>query len=261
MIKVQYAGRLGNNMFQYCFGRILAEKLEYELIANPIMGFDETNQKVNGKRVEGYPPKLGFHEVDIDNLLSLDPPQPIFLDGFYQRYEYYKGHKEKIKKWLQIDNHDVGQTDEDIIIHLRLGDDITSFDADNPYIIPFSFYEKALESTSYNKLYMCSEPETINSKYIKQFDKYDPIILNGDTLSDFRSLKSFKKIIISQSTFSWWAAFLSDATEIFFPLPNEGESRLVNEWSDARPDIDLVVSDESRYKYIKQIEDDWILNE
>ena len=78
MIKVQYGGRLGNNMFQYCFGRILAEKLGYELIASPIMGFDETNQKVNGKRVEGYPPKLGCHEVDIDNLLSLDPPHQFF---------------------------------------------------------------------------------------------------------------------------------------------------------------------------------------
>ena len=259
MIKVQYGGRLGNNMFQYCFGRILAEKLGYELIASPIMGFDETNQKVNGKRVEGYPPKLGFHEVDIDNLLSLDPPQPIFLDGFYQRYEYYKGHKEKIKKWLQIDNYDVGQSDKDIIIHMRLGDNVTTLDPENPFIMPFAYYEKALQNTTYDRLFICSDPETIDSKYIKQFEKYNPIILKGVTLTDFRSLKSFKKIIISQSTFSWWAAFLSDADEVFFPLPEKGTARLINEWSDGRPDIDLVVSDEERYKYIKQIGDDWIL--
>ena len=97
------------------------------------------------------------------------------------------------------------------------------------------------------------------TQHIKQFEKYNPIILKGDTLTDFRSLKSFKKIIISQSTFSWWAAFLSDADEVFFPLPEKGTARLINEWSDGRPDIDLVVSDEERYKYIKQIGDDWIL--
>ena len=258
MIHAQYAGRLGNNMFQYCFGRILAEELGYELIANPIMGFDETGKKVNGKRVEGHPPSLGFHEVDVDNLLSLDPPQPIFLDGFYQRYEYYKDHKEKIKKWLQIDNHDVGQSDKDIIIHMRLGDNVTTLDPENPFIMPFAYYEKALQNTTYDRLFICSDPETIDSKYIKQFEKYNPIILKGDTLTDFRSLKSFKKIIISQSTFSWWAAFLSDADEVFFPLPEKGTARLINEWSDGRPDIDLVVSDEPRYKYIKQTQNGWV---
>tara|TARA_R110002051_G_scaffold325548_3_gene428806 strand:+ start:4288 stop:5064 length:777 start_codon:yes stop_codon:yes gene_type:complete len=258
MIYTQYGGRLGNNMFQYCFGRILAEELGYDLIAPPIFGFAGTEEKVLGSRVEGEPERVGGHQVDIKHILALEPPKPILLDGFYQRYEYYKPHKDKIKEWLRIDNHNVGQDDEDIIIHLRLGDDITTFDADNPYIMPFSFYEKALENTTYNRVYICSEPETINSKYIKQFDKYDPIILNGDTLSDFRSLKSFKKIIISQSTFSWWAAFLSDATEIFFPLPAKGNARFVNEWSDGRSDIDLVVSDEPRYKYIKQNENGWL---
>ena len=52
---------------------------------------------------------------------------------------------------------------------------------------------------------------------------------------------------------------LLDADEVFFPLPEKGTARLINEWSDGRPDIDLVVSDEERYKYIKQIGDDWIL--
>ena len=179
--------------------------------------------------------------------------------GWVERYEYYKGHKEKIKKWLQIDNYDVGQSDKDIIIHMRLGDNVTTLDPENPFIMPFAYYEKALQNTTYDRLFICSDPETIDSKYIKQFEKYNPIILKGDTLTDFRSLKSFKKIIISQSTFSWWAAFLSDADEVFFPLPEKGTARLINEWSDGRPDIDLVVSDEERYKYIKQIGDDWIL--
>lgn len=34
MISVNCAGRLGNNIFQYCFGRILAEELGYTMNKN-----------------------------------------------------------------------------------------------------------------------------------------------------------------------------------------------------------------------------------
>ena len=42
MIDVKYNGGLGNNLFQYCFGRILAERLGYALAAPPIPGFAGT---------------------------------------------------------------------------------------------------------------------------------------------------------------------------------------------------------------------------
>ncbi len=38
MIEVRYKGRLGNNLFQYCFGRILAESLGFTLKAEYIEG-------------------------------------------------------------------------------------------------------------------------------------------------------------------------------------------------------------------------------
>ena len=42
MIHVEYGGRLGNNLFQYCFGRILATELGYKLEAPRINGFQGT---------------------------------------------------------------------------------------------------------------------------------------------------------------------------------------------------------------------------
>jgi hypothetical protein len=62
---------------------------------------------------------------------------------------------------------------------------------------------------------------------------------------------------MSQSTFSWWAAFLSQANEIVTPVPQIGKSRLINEWSLGRPDIALFVDDEERYRYIKQYDQDF----
>jgi hypothetical protein len=48
MIEVRYKGRLGNNMFQYCLGRILAEGLGFALKADPIPAFPSTAQYVDG---------------------------------------------------------------------------------------------------------------------------------------------------------------------------------------------------------------------
>ena len=59
MIEVKYLGTLGNNMFQYALGRILAEEMGYEFSAEPIYGenfllregegFKNTIEKVEGK--------------------------------------------------------------------------------------------------------------------------------------------------------------------------------------------------------------------
>ena len=66
-------------------------------------------------------------------------------------------------------------------------------------------------------------------------------------INDFKIMGSFNKVIMSQSTFSWWAAWLSDATEIFTPVPQPGNNKLINEWSIGRPDIATFVDDEPRY--------------
>jgi hypothetical protein len=48
MIEVRYKARLGNRMFQYCLGRILAEQLDFRLVAEPLSGFPNTRQKIEG---------------------------------------------------------------------------------------------------------------------------------------------------------------------------------------------------------------------
>ena len=49
MIKVTYLGRTGNNLFQYCFGRILAEKTGMKMESEVLEGFPNTKKKVAGK--------------------------------------------------------------------------------------------------------------------------------------------------------------------------------------------------------------------
>jgi len=72
-----------------------------------------------------------------------------------------------------------------------------------------------------------------------------PTYLSG-ALDNLVFIKKFKKIIVSNSSFAWWAAFLSHADEIIYPRPANGMWSLNDSVS---KNIDLEV-DEERYKYL-----------
>ena len=142
-----------------------------------------------------------------------------------------------------------------------MGDCITGDLAKDPYVMPHAYFNKALELMDFDKLFVCSDPETLNhplfEKYMENFSQYNPILLQGDKIQDFRAIKSFNKIVMSQSTFSWWGAFLSNASEIFVPVPEPGPH--TNEWSLESRNVAVFVDDEDRYNYIKQYGNEWKL--
>src|SRR5690606_20691724 len=80
-------------------------------------------------------------------------------------------------------------------------------------VISSEWYLKILEKESFNKLYIVGVAP--DEPYLKAFEKYDPIIVTSDPWNDFHFIKSFDKIICSNSTYCWWAAFLSEATTIY----------------------------------------------
>ena len=268
MINVNYVGRLGNNMFQYSLGRILAESMGMRLNSAPIPEFSKTFERVNPHQIEHYDPivfndhvlRINNQPVSVQDIVNLKD-KTVYLDGWFQRYEYYKPYKEKIREWFQIEDIDVGQTNQDAIIHLRMGDCITGDLAKDPYVMPHGYFNKALELIDFDNLFICSDPETLNhplfKNYMENFSQYCPTLLYGDKMQDFRAIKSFDKIVMSQSTFSWWGAFLSDASQIFVPVPEPGPH--TNEWSLESRNVAVFVDDEERYSYLKQYGDEWKL--
>jgi len=240
MIEVIYCDRLGNQLFQYCFARILAEKLGYRLKNEPIKGFPGTEIAVKGEDYSDYPIQvLNGQKVNMEEEVEDRSKRRIILEwGFSQRYEYYRKHKDVIREeWLKpsgMMNGTVGKND--IVIHVRGGDFVKGGHA-----LPFSYYRKALSMANYEKVYICTDNP--KNDLIQLFSEYNPIIRCSESImDDFLFMMSFNKIIQSSSTFSWWASFLSKASEIYAPLPKKGD------WS--HRDINLRVDDEQRYNYI-----------
>ena len=83
-----------------------------------------------------------------------------------------------------------------------------------------------------------------NSEYIKELSK----ILNCQVRSnsewqDFVELASYKTIIMSQSSYSWWSAWLSDAHRVYYPYTSKRYWQHRNDGDD----INFVVTDENRF--------------
>jgi hypothetical protein len=125
MIQVIYSGRLGNQLFQYCFGRILAEELGYKLVAEPIEGFPGTFESVSGLEFPDESPIIfsGGDRPDLDELLRNPPHRRIIANAYFQLYTYYVRYLDRIRHWLRHEEYDRSafQSNADtLVVHIRL---------------------------------------------------------------------------------------------------------------------------------------------
>lgn len=243
MVEVKYIGGLGNRLFQYCLGRIIAERLGFKLKAAAIPGFPGTHELIEGEDFSDGPiQELRGQVVDFPAILAERSARRIVLHGYFQRYEYYQPFKEAIRKrWLVPDGLPVAKRPAgEMVLNIRRGDYIQL-----GWATPFEFYREVLESAGCERLFIVTDEP--GDPFFRRFKKYRPEVFHRSPLEDFSMLLSFDRMVISESTFSWWAAFLSQASEIIVP----GSKRSL--WSgnvkhlDVDMRINLEVSDEPRF--------------
>jgi hypothetical protein len=149
----------------------------------------------------------------------------------YNKFEFFKIHPD-----LGLPNYYVhvpfnGIKDNDLLISLRLEDYTSNENLDR--FLGYDYFKIILESKKWDNVYILTNPGSIghNSQYdyIKPFYGYDPILVrcyNPVMSMGFGSM--FKNIAISQSTYSWWLSFLSNAENIFYPIPKIGPFSFVD---------------------------------
>ena len=216
MIHVKYRDRLGNKLFQYCLGRIIAESIGFELVADPISGFVGTSENVSGQRHQAPEMVLQGHRLDLKKILADVSPRKVVLRGWFQRYQdYYADHERKIKHWLRLPKmkNILGISKDDVIIHIRLGDYYHRYKR----ALTYDYYDGILSNMSFERMFICTD-EPSNMKYLEYFNKYKPTYIGLGEIDTIRLFSLFDKIIMSMSTFSWWGAFLSNASKIYFPI-------------------------------------------
>ena len=212
MIRIGYVGEFGNNLFTYTYSRIMSEKNDIELVSNlPKKGYISNTEHKKGKIYNTYP--IIVDDRDNPNFKTPDftEKKTYHICGFFQDIKYYQ-EREYIKTFFNIP--EIETNEKDLVMHIRLND-YKNFGELGTVLSP-SYYLNAIEKVSYNKLYIVTD-EPSNKEYLNNFKHLSPIIISEESEHDFLFMMRFKKIIIANSSFSWWAAFLGKASEVYSP--------------------------------------------
>lgn len=200
-VEVAYKGRFGNRAFQYACARLFARERGLQLVGEfPDQHILPVSETERGDVVETPRIPIG----DDDDIWSLPKLKAFYrFDGFFQKpHWYFMRRKELEEIFLPRRIGEVNR--KDIIANIRLGD----YRIHNIVIHP-KWYVEILEKESFGRLtIVIDEPDR---EYLRHFDRWNPSVVTGNPASDWDLLRSYEKLIASNSTYCWWAMFFGAA--------------------------------------------------
>ena len=151
----------------------------------------------------------------------------MFLDGYFnQKWTYYtlkKAFSQLKLRQIELNKKYLPICRNDVVIHVRGGDFLK---ISNLNICKIDYYKKSIEyalSKGYITFKIISEDKKYGKEILKElkncFIDLKISMLNSESIkNDFNIIRSSKFAILSNSTFSWWASFLS-TSKIEFIVP------------------------------------------
>lgn len=248
MVSVKIQGRLANQLFQYAFIYSTAKRLNtsfyidksvekfilptyFNLKKGPFYLFDLYLFSIQDrKHIFSHHLKKTFYKT-VKNIFGLQtitisnsnsPVEELkkvknhtIYDGFFQSELYFKEIKNEIKKKFSIkDKYKnlfveaskcIPNNKTNIVIHIRKGDYV-NLGLD----LPLSYYHTAIKSLEVANpffIFISDQTQNIMDEFEYIQDKY---ISKNDEIIDFQFLLNADICILSNSTFSWWGAYLNE---------------------------------------------------
>jgi hypothetical protein len=250
-------GRYGNQLFPYFLGRIISEHLKFKLfgpykndgefclhdieITYNQPGFNFYDKPVVQYGVQGNS-ETEHPDFNLDDILNDKSPRQIVLDGYLQRKKWFLPYKDTIVKWFNPIKYDVSK--DDVAVHVRLGDLLLP--NMRSVLTPLEYYIESIENIKFSKVTICTDSPD-DREFIEPLCKrFNATLFKGNEKESISFLSSHNNLILSQGTFSFWAAFLSNGENIINLIPKTGFNSL-----EMRNKIDLMLEGPN-YKYIKQ---------
>jgi hypothetical protein len=169
------------------------------------------------------------------------------LLGYFQSWRYLDSVQTEIRErvlaaqnlpqssrdWLAAQQSRIAEANNAVLVHVRRGDYLLPAHRDFHGVLQSDYYQRALESLGYpsasNKVYVMSDDQGLAREGLSFVSDFEFINQPPDSTDALTLLlaATFKKFVIANSSFSWWAAWLSGSTEVVAP----------KDWF-ARPDLD-----------------------
>jgi hypothetical protein len=233
MINVSKLGTLGNNMWQYAVSRVIAENNNLRLNCYSIPGFPKTFETVEG---DVYTDPTIVIDGNFFDCKSKFEKCRVEMRGYVQRYEYIRPYKEKIRDWFQLDiKSPIEIQKNDFVVSIRRGW--------NGYPTslcpPKEFFMGLFGDVDFDRIILCTD--SFDDPFFDFMDSLDVEVIKAkySPLEQFSLIQSSNKILLTPSTYCWWAAFLSNANEIYYPW--------VENMIPTERGVNWLVDDENRY--------------
>lgn len=173
---------------------------------------------------------------------TIGKSQPVCVYGYYQSYKYVSNVKKKLSKMLVIDSlndhteilNQIESTNS-VAVHVRRGDYTTSHAARLHGLKGYEYYSAAISEIGQdsNEFYIFSDDPIASSELVEQLGLVARIIQPSVIPHvDLFLMSKCKKIIIANSTYSWWAAYISNAEKVVAPREWFADAKLSKVYSD-----------------------------
>jgi hypothetical protein len=287
MIVVKLQGGLGNQLFQYAFGRAVSLHYQQPLYFDMKFLLDRSPREnfvfrdydldlfdlpevkfYNSERnslIEKTKQFFGIKQITYFNekSFSFDPTvfelnkKHLYFDGYWQSPKYFEENSELLKKEFVLKNkltiHQQQllvqiQQDESVCINFRRTDFVTIDSAISHHgVPPLTFYYesvrkiKALKENSKLKFYIFSDDIEWCRHNFKLEDDLIFVthdLYKGERFSSYMQLMiACKNFIIPNSTFAWWAAWLSTTENKLVISPKQwfADTAIQSQTNDLRP--------------------------
>lgn len=271
---IYLSGGLGNQMFQYAFAKSLQLKYNLKFEINTTfynksfkdqtpreiglnlfnLNFETCKDNLLQRIILKFREKLSDiissnnlayyneNKVNIKNFNKLNLKGKNYFRGYWQNSKYFESIRNDLKIDFSLD-HNLKNLDTNtlkkitgtnsVCIHVRRKDYLgTDYD-----VVEVNYYRNALKKLK-------SQSEDLNffifSDDITWCNENLSFLANStfcsfSMLNDFHLMSLCKYFIIPNSTFSWWAAYLSNNTNKIVIAPSKWHKRRNNLFKDASP--------------------------
>jgi hypothetical protein len=219
MISSLLQGGIGNQMFQISTAIALAKRNNDSACFN----FNYCNTPLQGNPSNKYVDNVFSKICNRDNLkfddVYFEPKfsyteipykQNLLLKGYFQSYKYFQDFEDEIKSLFELPfNRIKNDFNNFTSVHVRRGDYLKLSDYHN--VCNAEYYKNAMDEIGDSNFIFFSD----DMEWVKKNFKGKNIFYSfyNDEVLDLTSMTLCKNNIISNSTFSWWGAYLNNNKE------------------------------------------------
>lgn len=251
MIKINYNGRIGNNIMQYVAALYIAKKNNLFLETTPVT----IHNNCGALHISNIPER--FHVQDFGELLNITKPptnnsiylggraqvvddtnfheymdmkieQPIQMNGFFQTPKFWVEKRDEIRKLFDLPTADEKINSLCVVYRSYKDLRIRGQTGANQYFEPckYEYYDRMCDKISnFDSGFVISDE--IESPEVQALaKKYSLEIVSLPPLQSILFARSFGKLIVGQGTFCYLCAYLSDTRTIMHPMLENYDPRV-----------------------------------